>query len=92
MTKHLLFCGDPFLSHESMGGLIEYSSSSTSGVAVGTVIDDAVNVGVAMLAWDDVGCPETISGFNDPPDTADNVSSFSSLKKSLVKFNLEHHA
>lgn len=65
-----------------MGGLIEYSSSSTSGVAVGTVIDDAVKVGVAMLTCDDVGCPDIISGFSDPPDIADSVSSFSSLQKS----------
>lgn len=39
------------LFHESVDGLIEYSSSSASGVAVGTewpIIDDAVIVGVVM--------------------------------------------
>lgn len=78
-----LFCGEPFLFHESMGGFIEYSSSSTSGVAVGTefpVIDVAVSVGVVMVACDVVGWPGAVSGFMDPPDIADNVSSFSSLQ------------
>lgn len=57
-SVHSLFCGEPFLSHESIGGFIEYSSSSTSGVAVGTefpVIDDAVSVGVVMVACEVVG-------------------------------------
>lgn len=84
LIKNSLFCGDPFLSHESIGGLMEYSSSSTSGVAVGTefpVIDDAVIVGVVIDAWDVVGWPDAISGFSDPPDIADSVSSFSSLRR-----------
>lgn len=79
-----LFWGDPFFSHESIGGLIEYSSSSTSGVAVGTefpVIEEAVSVGVVMVACDVVGWPDKISGFSDPPDIADSVSSFSSLRE-----------
>jgi hypothetical protein len=70
------------LSHESIGGFIEYSSSSTSGVAVGTmfpVIDDDVKVGVVMVACDVAAWPDDISGFNEPPDIADSVSSFSSL-------------
>lgn len=84
------------MSHESIGGLIEYSSSSTSGVAVGTafpLIDDALSVGVVMIACDDACCPATTSGFRDPPDIADKVSSFSSLRierhvnRKLIKSN-----
>lgn len=84
LSFNSLFCGDPFLSHESIGGFIEYSSSSTSGVAVGTelpVIDDAVGVGVARFACDVAGWPEPISGLSDPPDIAESVSSFSSLRR-----------
>lgn len=79
---NLLFWGDPFLSHESIGGLIEYSSSSTSGVAVGTafpVSDDAVSVGVVKVACN-CAVVAVISGFSEPPEIADNVSSFSSLE------------
>lgn len=76
-----LFWGEPFLSHESIGGF-EYSSSSTSGVAVGTtfpVIDEPGSVGV--IVCDDDGCPDAISGFSEPIEIADSVSSFSSLQK-----------
>lgn len=70
------------MSQDSIGGFIEYSSSSTSGVAVGTKFppsDEAVKVGGA-IACDDDGWPEDVSGFNDPPDIAESVSSFSSLQ------------
>lgn len=77
------------MSHESIGGLIEYSSSSTSGVAVGTefpVIDVAVSVGVVMVACDVVGA---MSGFSEPPETAESVSSFSSLRKKTILIKSE---
>lgn len=96
MTHLILFCGDVFLFHELSCGLTLNSSSSTSGVAVGTVfpvIEDVVSVGVVTVTLDVVvGCPD-ISGFSEPPDIADSVSSFSSLhnetrrKMEIVKFN-----
>lgn len=75
----ILFCGDPFLFHESCG-LTLNSSSSTSGVAVGTVfpVIDVVSVGVVTVILEVVACPK-ISGFKEPPDIAESVSSFSSL-------------
>lgn len=82
MTKkqiHSLFCGEPpFFSHDSLGGFTEYSPSSISGAAVGAVLaacDDDVSVGDITEACD----VDAISGLNEPPETADNVSSFSSL-------------
>lgn len=78
-----LFCGEPFFSHDSLGGLTEYSPSSISGVAVGAALaacDDAVSVGDITAACD----VDAISGLNEPPETADSVSSFSSLREEYV--------
>lgn len=60
---------------------MEYSLSSASGAAVGAVMaafDDDVSVGVITAACDVEA--DAISGLNELPETADRVSSFSSLK------------